>query len=78
MGILERVLGQAEEKLEWKFKLRAKGFDLNGVVARVAEVLGLKNPTFWPWENIRRLLPPVVWFVFGRCGNLASARCAWH
>jgi chromosomal replication initiation ATPase DnaA len=36
------VLAQAEEKLERKFHLKAKGFDFDQVVVRVAEVLGLK------------------------------------
>ena len=40
---VERVLAQAEENLERKFHLKAKGFDFDKVVDRVAELLGLQR-----------------------------------
>jgi len=40
---VESVLAQAEENLERRFHLKAKGFDFDKVVDRVAELMGLKR-----------------------------------
>ena len=40
---VEKVLAQAEEDLERKYRLRAKGFDIEKVVNRVAELTGLES-----------------------------------
>ena len=42
-GFVESVLAQAEEDLERKYRLKAKGFDFEKVVNRVAELLGLQR-----------------------------------
>jgi len=39
---VENVLKAAEEEFEQKYELRAKGYDLNRVIQRVAEVMGME------------------------------------
>ena len=41
---VENVLAQAEESLERKYHLKAKGFDFEKVVDRVPELTGLEPP----------------------------------
>ncbi|WP_274427879.1 hypothetical protein [Desulfosarcina sp. BuS5] len=39
---VENVLKAAEEEFEQKYELRAKGYDFNRVIQRVAEVMGME------------------------------------
>jgi len=42
-GFVEDVLAQAEEALERKYHLKAKGFDFEKLVGRVGRLMGLKS-----------------------------------
>ena len=62
---VENALAQAEENLERKYHLKAKGFDLEKVVDRVAELTGLE---------------PAEVLAFGRHKRVIAARsivCFW-
>jgi putative transposase len=38
---VEKVLRASDEKIDHQYRLRAKGYDLNALAKRVAEVLGV-------------------------------------
>jgi putative transposase len=49
-----RVLAWAEESMEKRYALRARGVDLARVASRVSEVLGLKREEVWAKGKYRR------------------------
>jgi len=62
----EGVLAQAEENLERKFHLQAKGFDFDKVVDHVAELLGLQRAEVLASGKYKK--------VMAGCGNWVLAR----
>jgi REP element-mobilizing transposase RayT len=53
---VERVLATAEEFVEKRHALRSAGFDLEKVVSRVSEVLGVRREDVWAEGKYRRML----------------------
>jgi len=51
-----RVLASAEEAMEKRYALRSGGLNLEGVAARVSEVLGLKPEEIWAAGKYRRIV----------------------
>jgi hypothetical protein len=50
-----RVLASAEESMEKRYALRARGFDLGRVASRVSDVLGVKPEEVWAEGKYRRI-----------------------
>jgi len=53
---VERVLASAEEVVEKRHALRSAGFDLEKVVSRVSEVLGVRPEEVWAEGKYRRMV----------------------
>ena len=53
---VERVLASAEEAMEKRYALRARGFDLATIASRVSEVLGVKPEEVWAEGKYRRIV----------------------
>lgn len=51
-----RVLSSAEEAMERRYALRARGMDLDRVVSRVSEVLGVRPEEVWAEGKYRRIV----------------------
>jgi putative transposase len=55
-GFVERVLKEAEEKMEMRYRLRLQGVDLDKAAARAAEVLGMKKEEVWTKGRYRKVV----------------------
>jgi len=53
---VERVLKSANEQMERKYDLRARGFSLTSVAVRVAEVLGVEQEKVWAAGRRREIV----------------------
>jgi len=53
---VSRVLDTAEEEMEKRYALQARGFGLEKVAARVAEVLGVEAEAVWASGRYRRIV----------------------
>lgn len=53
---VERVMASAEEAMEKRYALRARGVDLGFIASRVSEVLGLKQEEVWVEGKSRRIV----------------------
>ena len=53
---VSRVLASAEEEMEKRYSLRSSGMDLDGVAARVSELMGLKPEEVWAVGKYRRIV----------------------
>ena len=53
---VERVLASANETMERKYYLESRGFNLDKVAARVAEVLGMKQEDVWAMGKYRHIV----------------------
>jgi chromosomal replication initiation ATPase DnaA len=59
---VEKVLAQAQEAFERKYRLKAKGLDIDKVAERVAEMVGIDPAGVWAagkqpkWVQARSLL----------------------
>ncbi|MEA2038756.1 MAG: transposase, partial [Thermodesulfobacteriota bacterium] len=53
---VERVLASANEAMERKYYLESRGFNLDKVAARVAEVLGTKQENVWAVGKYRHIV----------------------
>jgi putative transposase len=62
---VDRVLAAAEEDMERRYVLRARGIDLNSVAARVSEVLKIKTEDIWAKGKYQRTV------------NARSLLCYW-
>ena len=51
-----RVLASAEEDMERRYALRARGIDLDSVAARVSEVLKIKTQDIWAKGKYQRIV----------------------
>jgi putative transposase len=51
-----RVLASAEEAMEKRYALQSSGMDLDGVAARVAELMGVKPEEVWAAGKYRRIV----------------------
>jgi putative transposase len=53
-GFVGRVLASAEEAMEKRYALRARGLDLAAIAARISVVLGVKPEEVWEEGKSRR------------------------
>lgn len=53
---VSRVLASAEEEMERRYSLRARGIDLDSVAVRVSEVLGIKIKDVWAKGKYQRIV----------------------
>ncbi len=53
---VSRILASAEEAMEKRYALRSRGMDLDGVAARVSELMGLKPEEVWAAGKYRRIV----------------------
>ena len=53
---VDQVLAQAEEEFEKKYKTKAKGLDLEKVVERVSEVMGVEKEEVWAAGKYQRIV----------------------
>ncbi len=68
-----RVLASAEEAMERRYALRARGVDLALIASRVSEVLGVKPEEVWAEGKYRRIVEArsllCYWAVRGTGGT---------
>jgi len=71
---VEKVLCQAKEAFERKYRLKARAIDVGRIAERIADVMGMAPEAVWAPGKQPGIVRPAAFFVAGRRVNLKMVR----